>query len=163
PGHAGPAYGKDASALLVVRGRLQYRGDCRYPPRLLPRHPAQPSCKGGTAGRRVRDPGYLRALADDHERGRVLSPAASQAPSQDRRGPAWPRSAAGAAAAGRSNQRIAHDLVVTLDTVKAHVTHVLGKPGPKAPAIQAALSLAAGDTAWAARLVERHVETLLGR
>jgi len=32
-------------------------------------------------------------------------------------------------AAGRSNQRIAHDLVVALDTVKTHVTHVLGKLG----------------------------------
>jgi ATP/maltotriose-dependent transcriptional regulator MalT len=30
-------------------------------------------------------------------------------------------------AAGRSNQRIAHDLA--LDTVKTHVTHVLGKLG----------------------------------
>ena len=32
-------------------------------------------------------------------------------------------------AAGRSNQRIAYDLVVALDTVKKHVTHVLGKFG----------------------------------
>jgi LuxR family maltose regulon positive regulatory protein len=32
-------------------------------------------------------------------------------------------------AAGRSNQRIALDLVVALDTVKKHVTHVLGKLG----------------------------------
>jgi ATP/maltotriose-dependent transcriptional regulator MalT len=32
-------------------------------------------------------------------------------------------------AAGCSNQRIAHDLVVALDTVKKHVTHVLGKLG----------------------------------
>ena len=32
-------------------------------------------------------------------------------------------------AAGRSNQRIARDLVVALDTVKTHVTHVLGKHG----------------------------------
>jgi LuxR family transcriptional regulator, maltose regulon positive regulatory protein len=32
-------------------------------------------------------------------------------------------------AAGRSNQRIAHDPVVALDTVKKHVTHVLGKLG----------------------------------
>ena len=32
-------------------------------------------------------------------------------------------------ATGKSNQRIAHDLVVTLDTVKKHVTHVLGKLG----------------------------------
>jgi ATP/maltotriose-dependent transcriptional regulator MalT len=30
-------------------------------------------------------------------------------------------------AAGRSNQRIAHDLVVALDTVKKHVSHILGK------------------------------------
>jgi LuxR family transcriptional regulator, maltose regulon positive regulatory protein len=32
-------------------------------------------------------------------------------------------------AAGRSNQRIARELVVTLDTVKKHVSHVLGKLG----------------------------------
>jgi LuxR family transcriptional regulator, maltose regulon positive regulatory protein len=32
-------------------------------------------------------------------------------------------------AAGRSNQRIARDLVVALDTVKTHVTHILGKLG----------------------------------
>ena len=36
---------------------------------------------------------------------------------------------AGVIAAGKSNQRIAHDLVVALDTVKKHVTHVLGKLG----------------------------------
>jgi LuxR family maltose regulon positive regulatory protein len=30
-------------------------------------------------------------------------------------------------AAGRSNQRIAHDLFLALDTVKKHVTHILGK------------------------------------
>ena len=32
-------------------------------------------------------------------------------------------------AAGRSNQRIAHELVVALNTVKKHVTHILGKLG----------------------------------
>ena len=32
-------------------------------------------------------------------------------------------------AAGQSNQAIARELVVTLDTVKKHVGHVLGKPG----------------------------------
>ncbi len=31
--------------------------------------------------------------------------------------------------AGKSNQRIAHDLVVALNTVKKHVTHILGKLG----------------------------------
>ena len=35
----------------------------------------------------------------------------------------------GMLAAGRSNQAIAGELVVTLDTVKKHVTHVLGKLG----------------------------------
>ena len=35
----------------------------------------------------------------------------------------------GLIAAGKSNQRIAHDLVVALDTVKKHVTHILGKLG----------------------------------
>ncbi len=32
-------------------------------------------------------------------------------------------------AAGRPNQAIARELVVTLDTVKKHVGHVLGKLG----------------------------------
>jgi DNA-binding NarL/FixJ family response regulator len=32
-------------------------------------------------------------------------------------------------AAGKPNQRIARDLVVALDTVKKHVTHILGKLG----------------------------------
>jgi LuxR family maltose regulon positive regulatory protein len=32
-------------------------------------------------------------------------------------------------AAGRPNQAIAEELFVTLDTVKKHVTHVLGKIG----------------------------------
>ena len=32
-------------------------------------------------------------------------------------------------AARMSSQRIAHDLVMALDTVKKHVTHILGKLG----------------------------------
>jgi LuxR family maltose regulon positive regulatory protein len=32
-------------------------------------------------------------------------------------------------AGGNSNQQIARDLVVTLDTVKKHVSHILGKLG----------------------------------
>ena len=43
---------------------------------------------------------------------------------------AWIRQTYGdTAAAGKSNQRIAHQLVVTLDTVKKHVSHILGKLG----------------------------------
>jgi LuxR family maltose regulon positive regulatory protein len=37
--------------------------------------------------------------------------------------------ALGLAAGGRSNQAIASQLVVTLDTAKKHVSHVLGKLG----------------------------------
>jgi LuxR family maltose regulon positive regulatory protein len=32
-------------------------------------------------------------------------------------------------AAGRSNQRIAHDLTITLDTTKKHASHILAKLG----------------------------------
>ena len=39
------------------------------------------------------------------------------------------QSARGLLTAGRSNQAIAGELVVTLDTVKKHVGHVLGKLG----------------------------------
>jgi LuxR family maltose regulon positive regulatory protein len=35
----------------------------------------------------------------------------------------------GLLAAGRPNRAIARELVVTLDTVKKHVSHVLGKLG----------------------------------
>jgi len=82
------------------------------------------------AARRI-DPGYLDALL------RAASPADATPPRR--------RATATAGliepltdrelevlrllAAGKSNQRIAHDLVVALDTVKKHVTHVLGKLG----------------------------------
>ena len=39
------------------------------------------------------------------------------------------REVLGMLAAGRSNQAIASELVVTLDTVKKHVSHLLGKLG----------------------------------
>jgi LuxR family transcriptional regulator, maltose regulon positive regulatory protein len=86
---------------------------------------------GQQHARRI-DPGYLAALV------RACGQADAAPP---------PRRAAGAApglaepltdreldvlrliAAGKSNQRIAHDLVVALDTVKTHVTHILGKLG----------------------------------
>ena len=41
-------------------------------------------------------------------------------------GPGWLRPGC---ASGRPNQAIAAELVVTLDTVKKHVSHVLGKLG----------------------------------
>jgi LuxR family maltose regulon positive regulatory protein len=77
------------------------------------------------------DPGYLAALL------RACGPADATPP---RRAAAAPPGLAEPLtgrelevlrllAAGKSNQRIAHDLVVALDTVKRHVTHILGKLG----------------------------------
>ena len=88
------------------------------------------------------DPGYLAALL------RACSPAGAAAPGR-RAAAAPPGLVSGRVggpglvepltdrelevlrliAAGRSNQGIARDLVVALDTVKKHVTHVLGKLG----------------------------------
>jgi LuxR family maltose regulon positive regulatory protein len=83
------------------------------------------------AARRI-DPGYLAALLRACGQAYVV-------PSPGRAGAAPPGLAEPLTdrelevlrllAAGRSNQRIAHDLVVALDTVKKHVTHVLGKLG----------------------------------
>jgi LuxR family transcriptional regulator, maltose regulon positive regulatory protein len=49
----------------------------------------------------------------------------------------------GLLAAGRSNQRVAGDLVVSLDTVKKHVSHVLDKLGAanRTPAVARAREL----------------------
>jgi LuxR family maltose regulon positive regulatory protein len=82
------------------------------------------------AARRI-DPGYLAALV------RACGPAGAAPPHRPAVAPpgmAEPLTdreleVLRLLAAGRSNQRIAHDLVVALDTVKKHVTHVLGKLG----------------------------------
>jgi LuxR family maltose regulon positive regulatory protein len=81
------------------------------------------------AARRI-DPGYLAALmracgrADAAPPGRAVAPPGLAEPLTDRE-----MEVLRLIAAGKSNQRIAHDLVVALDTVKKHVTHVLGKLG----------------------------------
>jgi LuxR family maltose regulon positive regulatory protein len=82
------------------------------------------------AARRV-DPGYLAAL--------LRACGQADATASRRRAAATPGLAEPLTdrelevlrllAAGRSNQRIAHELVVALDTVKKHVTHLLGKLG----------------------------------
>jgi LuxR family maltose regulon positive regulatory protein len=83
------------------------------------------------AARRI-DPGYLAAL--------LRACGLADATPPGRRAPAAPPGLIDPLtdrelevlrllAAGKSNQRIAHDLVVALDTVKKHVTHVLGKLG----------------------------------
>jgi LuxR family transcriptional regulator, maltose regulon positive regulatory protein len=78
------------------------------------------------------DPGYLTALlracgqadAVPQRRAAAAAPPGLAEPLTDRE-----LEVLRLLAAGRSNQRIAHDLVVALDTVKKHVTHVLGKLG----------------------------------
>jgi len=92
--------------------------------------PAGGPAPGPGAAPRV-DPGYLAALlracdqADAVSRGRaVTAPPGLAEPLTERE-----LEVLRLIAAGRSNQRIAHDLVVALDTVKKHVTHVLGKLG----------------------------------
>ena len=78
-GHAGASHGEDASALLAVRRCVQSGGGGRHPHRLLPRHPARPSCALGAVGRHVLDPDHLCAPADDHALRRVLFARASSA------------------------------------------------------------------------------------
>jgi len=81
------------------------------------------------AARRI-DPGYVAALlracgrADAAPPWRAAAPPGLAEPLTDRE-----LEVLRLIAAGKSNQRIAHDLVVALDTVKKHVTHVLGKLG----------------------------------
>jgi ATP/maltotriose-dependent transcriptional regulator MalT len=69
------------------------------------------------------DPGYLAALLRACGQAAAAPPGLAE-PLTDRE-----LEVLRLLAAGKSNQRIAHDLVVALDTVKKHVTHVLGKLG----------------------------------
>ncbi|HEX6526822.1 MAG TPA: LuxR C-terminal-related transcriptional regulator [Streptosporangiaceae bacterium] len=83
------------------------------------------------AARRI-DPGYLAALVHACGQPDAVPPpsrAAGTAPGLAEPLTGRELEVLRLLAAGRSNQRIAHDLVVALDTVKKHVTHVLGKLG----------------------------------
>jgi len=82
------------------------------------------------AARRI-DPGYLAALLRACGRADAVPPPRRSAAAPGLAEPLTDREleVLRLLAAGRSNQRIAHDLVVALDTVKKHVTHVLGKLG----------------------------------
>jgi LuxR family maltose regulon positive regulatory protein len=77
------------------------------------------------------DPGYLAALMSACAPANAVPPSRAAAAPPGLAEPLTDRELEVLLllAAGRSNQRIAHDLVVTLDTVKKHVTHVLGKLG----------------------------------
>jgi LuxR family transcriptional regulator, maltose regulon positive regulatory protein len=121
----------EALALARRRGYVRVFADEGAPMRALLAQLSAARPGQQHAARRI-DPGYLAALV------RACGQAGAAPP---------PRRAAAALpglaepltdreldvlrliAAGKSNQRIAHDLVVALDTVKTHVTHILGKLG----------------------------------
>ena len=121
----------EALALAGPRGYVRVFADEGAPMRALLAQlsatpPGQPPAAGGI------DPGYLAALLD-------ACGQAGAGPSRNRAaagppGPAEPLTSRELEvlrllAAGRSNQRIARDLVLALDTVKKHVSHVLAKLG----------------------------------
>jgi LuxR family maltose regulon positive regulatory protein len=121
----------EALTLACPQGYVRVFGDEGAPMRALLAQlpPARPSQQHPARGMR---PGYLPSLL------RACGQADTTAP-QRRAATAPPGLAEPLTgrelevlrliAAGRSNQRIARDLVVALDTVKKHVTHVLGKLG----------------------------------
>jgi LuxR family maltose regulon positive regulatory protein len=79
-------------------------------------------------------PDYLDRLALAFQPGRARPAPRSTRHTAAVAGPAEPLSARelevlGLLAAGKSNQQIADELVVVLDTVKKHVGHILGKLG----------------------------------
>jgi len=129
--HAG-ARGALTEALTLARrhGYVRVLADEGAPMRvLLGQLPAARPGQQYAAGRT--GPGYLAALvracgpADATPRRRAAARTSGLAePLTDRE-----LEVLRLLASGRSNQRIARDLVVALDTVKKHVTHVLGKLG----------------------------------
>jgi LuxR family maltose regulon positive regulatory protein len=82
------------------------------------------------AARRI-GPGYVTELLRACDQADAVPPRRSAVASQSLVEPLTDREleVLRLIAAGRSNQRIARELVVALDTVKKHVSHVLGKLG----------------------------------
>jgi LuxR family maltose regulon positive regulatory protein len=126
------ALGALAEALTLARrhGYVRVLADEGSPMRALLARLSAARPGQQPAARRI-DPGYLAALL------RACGQADATPPRRPAAGPpglAEPLTGRELEvlrllAAGRSNQRIARDLVVALDTVKKHVTHVLGKLG----------------------------------
>ena len=127
------ALGALTEALTLARrhGYVRVLADEGPPMRaLLAQLSAARTAKQHAAGRI--DPGYLAALlracsqagGTPPPRRSAVAPPGLAEPLTDRE-----LEVLRLLAAGKSNQRIAHDLVVALDTVKKHVTHILGKLG----------------------------------
>jgi LuxR family maltose regulon positive regulatory protein len=130
--HAG-ADGALTEALILARrpGYVRVFADEGAPMRALLARLSAARPDQRHAARRV-DPGYLAALlraCGQPDAARTRSRAADAAPGLAEPLTGRELEVLRLLADGRSNQRIAHDLVVALDTVKKHVTHVLGKLG----------------------------------
>jgi LuxR family maltose regulon positive regulatory protein len=120
----------EAVTLAFRHGYVRVLADEGAPVRaLLAQLPAARPGQQHAAGRT--GPGYLAALARACGQAGAVPPPRSAAAPPGLSEPLTGREleVLRLLAAGRSNQRIARDLVVALDTVKKHVTHVLGKLG----------------------------------
>jgi LuxR family transcriptional regulator, maltose regulon positive regulatory protein len=116
-GHGDPAAALDAlteSLTLAARhGHIRVFADEGAPMRAL--------LTQLSAARSDRSPAHLAAVL------RASGPAGAAQPGLDEPLTDRELDVLRLVAAGKSNQRIAHDLVLALDTVKKHVTHVLRK------------------------------------
>jgi LuxR family maltose regulon positive regulatory protein len=121
----------EALTLACPQGYVRVFADEGAPMRaLLARLPAARPGQPHATGRI--DPGYLAALVRACGQADATPPqkrAAGAAPGLAEPLTGRELEVLRLLAAGRSNQRIALDLFVALDTVKKHVTHVLGKLG----------------------------------
>jgi LuxR family maltose regulon positive regulatory protein len=120
----------EALALACPRGYVRIFADEGAPMRTLLARVSVTEPGRQHAARRI-DPGYLSELLRACGQADAAPPGRSAAAPLSLAEPLTGREleVLRLIAAGRSNQRIAHDLVVALDTVKKHVTHVLGKLG----------------------------------
>jgi LuxR family maltose regulon positive regulatory protein len=124
----------EALSLAAPEGYLRVFVDEGAPIATLLGRLAAAQRAGRVAAVRGVPPAYLARLQDafahdgapiDQQRGRIATaPPGLVAPLSARE-----LEVLGLLAAGRSNQAIAEELVITLDTVKRHVTHILDKLG----------------------------------
>jgi LuxR family transcriptional regulator, maltose regulon positive regulatory protein len=129
------AIGALTEALTLARrhGHVRVFADEGAPMKLLLTRLSAAQAGRRDAARRV-DPGYLDALLDACSQAGSVLPTAGATAAGTRPGLPEPLTnreleVLRLIADGKSNQRIAHDLVVALDTVKKHVSHVMGKLG----------------------------------
>ena len=134
-GDDAPAIGALTEALTLARrhGQVRVFADEGAPMNMLLTRLSAAQAGQRDATRRI-DPGYLAALLDACGQADSVLPSAGATAAATPLGLREPLTSREVEvlrliADGKSNQRIARDLVVALDTVKKHVSHVLGKLG----------------------------------